>query len=393
MSSPVDEEAPLPIPNLALPQAVFVLSNPAFSHLHDKARQDLINGITSDEMAPFLETIIKESPSVIGSTDSAELLSKLQAANETALAKFETEIKEAEDSMGETEVSDVLRKKAAYLTKIGDKERSLAALELALEKTPGIGARIDIVLTIIRVGFFFNDNNIITTNLPKASVLVNEGGDWDRRNRLKVYQGLYYLVIRDFKQGGELLIDALSTFTATELMAYDDFVGVCVLGCMVWMERVDIKKKIINSPEIRQIFPSQSNLEDFATSLHNCDYAKFFKSLAAIEQDYLLPSKILSPHARYFVREMRIISYAQLLASYKSLTLDSMARAFGVSPEFIDSDLSRLISSGRLNCTIDKVSGIVMTSRRDKKNAQYEQVIKQGDLLLNSLSKLSKVIV
>ena len=50
------------------------------------------------------------------------------------------------------------------------------------------------------------------------------------------------------------------------------------------------------------------------------------------------------------------------------------------------SDLSRLISSGRLNCTIDKVNGIVETNRRDRKNAQYDQVIKQGDLLLNCVS-------
>lgn len=54
------------------------------------------------------------------------------------------------------------------------------------------------------------------------------------------------------------------------------------------------------------------------------------------------------------------------------------------------SDLSRLISAGRLNCTIDKVNGVVETNRRDKKNAQYEQVVKQGDLLLNcSLPPLS----
>ena len=33
---------------------------------------------------------------------------------------------------------------------------------------------------------------------------------------------------------------------------------------------------------------------------------------------------------------MRILAYSQLLESYRSLTLDSMARAFGVSVEFID---------------------------------------------------------
>jgi 26S proteasome regulatory subunit N7 len=142
-------------------------------------------------------------------------------------------------------------------------------------------------------------------------------------------------------------------------MDYDSFVTVTVLTCMVWMERVDIKKKvgpslerirddsrleltrprssqIINSPEIRQVFPTQPILEEFTTSLYNCEYAKFFKSLAAVETTFLLPSRILAPHARYYVREMRIRSYAQLLESYRSLTLESMCRAFGVGPEFMD---------------------------------------------------------
>jgi 26S proteasome regulatory subunit N7 len=56
------------------------------------------------------------------------------------------------------------------------------------------------------------------------------------------------------------------------------------------------------------------------------------------------------------------------------------------------SDLARFISAGRLNCSIDKVNGIVETNRPDVKNARYEQAIKQGDVLLNSLQKLSRVI-
>lgn len=57
---------------------------------------------------------------------------------------------------------------------------------------------------------------------------------------------------------------------------------------------------------------------------------------ATLEQTHLLPSRILSPHARYYVREMRILAYSQLLQSYRSLTLESMGSAFGVSVEFID---------------------------------------------------------
>jgi len=74
--------------------------------------------------------------------------------------------------------------------------------------------------------------------------LVEEGGDWDRRNRLKAYQGLHLLSIRNFKKGGQLLLDTISTFTATELLDYDDFVVLCVLAGVLTLERKDLKKKV-----------------------------------------------------------------------------------------------------------------------------------------------------
>lgn len=56
------------------------------------------------------------------------------------------------------------------------------------------------------------------------------------------------------------------------------------------------------------------------------------------------------------------------------------------------SELSRFIASGRLHCTIDKVEGVVETNRPAIKNAQYETVVRQGDILLNSVQRLSKVL-
>lgn len=74
--------------------------------------------------------------------------------------------------------------------------------------------------------------------------LVEEGGDWDRRNRLKVYSGLHLLSIRRFKASGELFIDALSTFTASELISYNDFVALTVIANALTLKRVDLKKKV-----------------------------------------------------------------------------------------------------------------------------------------------------
>ncbi|KAF8573019.1 PCI-domain-containing protein, partial [Ramaria rubella] len=133
-------------------------------------------------------------------------------------------------------------------------------------------------------------------------------------------------------------------------------------------------------------------LSDLTKSLYDCRYDKFFVALASLEQTHLLPSYVLRPHARWYVREMRIRAYAQLLESYSSLTLKSMSAAFGVNEAFVDNDLSRFISSGRLNCSIDQVNGIVETTRASTKAAQYDTVIKRGDVLLGSLQKLSKVL-
>ncbi len=89
---------------------------------------------------------------------------------------------------------------------------------------------------------------------------------------------------------------------------------------------------------------------------------------------------------------MRAVAYSQFLESYKSVTMDAMAKAFGVSISFLDSELSRFIAAGKLNCKIDKVAGILETNRPDAKNALYQSTIKQGDFLLNRIQKLSRVI-
>lgn len=61
-------------------------------------------------------------------------------------------------------------------------------------------------------------------------------------------------------------------------------------------------------------------------------------------------------------------------------------------PRNTHSDLARFIAAGRLSCTIDRVSGIVETHRPDAKNARYAAVIKQGDAVLTSVQRLSRVI-
>ena len=72
-----------------------------------------------------------------------------------------------------------------------------------------------------------------------------------------------------------------------------------------------------------------------------------------------------------------------MLESYKTIKLSYMADTFGVTEDYIDGELCRFIAGGRLHAKIDKVGGIVVTCRPDSKNGQYQNCIKQGDILLN----------
>ena len=52
---------------------------------------------------------------------------------------------------------------------------------------------------------------------------------------------------------------------------------------------------------------------------------------------------VFYPHYHYYVREMRIKAYIQLLRAYRSLSLNNIATTFGLSREFIEDEISRLV--------------------------------------------------
>ena len=102
--------------------------------------------------------------------------------------------------------------------------------------------------------------------------------------------------------------------------------------------------------------------------------------------------RYLGAHVTHILRECRILAYRQFLEAYRSVMMTSMADQFGMSLDMLDKELSHFISAGRINAKIDKVGDVVETNRPDKKNAQYQEVIKKGDALLNQVQKLGRVV-
>jgi 26S proteasome regulatory subunit N7 len=325
------------------------------------------------------------------------------------------------------------------------------------------------------MGLFYGDKLLVKKEVERAKTLVESGGDWDRRNRLKAYEGLYLLTVRSYNLSAPLLLDSLSTFTSYELCTYSNLVVYSVLAGSVSLKRVDFKSKVVDAPEIKAILgdgedklaalsgrvsagpgaddpangeesgtqaqaaakktavnlttlgsssdqPEAEMAVDFSplamlvSSLYSGRYKTFFQSLALVEEQFLTQDRYLHEHKNWFIREMRLRAYQQLLQSYRVVGLESMASQFGVTVDFLDRfvyhsscnrgppksritntcsrDLAKFVAGGRIPCTIDRVTGkgVIETNRPDDKNKQYQDVVRQGDQLITKLQKYGQAV-
>ncbi|CAG8974150.1 hypothetical protein HYALB_00002788 [Hymenoscyphus albidus] len=469
-------------PLLPLSQHIFTLTNPSSPKATQQTSlKSLQDAITQHKMAPLYrylahpaEGILNASgqssshpaklagrkPSAAGMVASKNsipkvdlpwdesLYEKLKKENDEELEGFKKEEEEAEEKAGDTEVQAARGKRAEFWARVGDKDQAIAAYEEVFEKTGVLGTKIDLVLAIIRMGLFYGDKLLVTKQVDRAKALVESGGDWDRRNRLKAYQGLYLLTTRSYNLAAPLLLDSLSTFTSYELCNYSSLAVYAVLAGSVSLKRVDFKSKVVDAPEIKAILgdgedkllalsgaisagpgadeemkdvssatpggaktvvnlttlgseqPEAEEAIDFSPlaelvgSLYTGSYRSFFGALASVEVNFLTQDRYLYEHRGWFVREMRLRAYQQLLQSYRVVGLESMANDFGVSVDFLDRDLAKFIAAERIPCTIDRVTGkgIIETNRPDSKNKQYNNVVKQGDQLITKLQKYGQAV-
>jgi len=139
--------------------------------------------------------------------------------------------------------------------------------------------------------------------------LFEEGGDWERKNKLKVYEGIYNLMIRNFKTSSTLLLECISTFNSPEIISFNDLVYYTVLTSLISLPRSSIKEKLVHSPEVLSTIREVPYLKQFLDSFYKCDYKQFFLAFAEILVG-LKNDKYLAPHRKYYTREMRIVVYS-----------------------------------------------------------------------------------
>ena len=291
------------------------------------------------------------------------------------------------------------KEKASYIFEIGKIYKERKMMDKAMEQfketiaqTISFNTKIDAIFEIIHIGLLEKNQDLLKEYLGKCTELLkSEGGDWEKKNRLKVYEGLYFIFIRNFKDAGKNFLEALMTFTSYELFDFKTFVFYTSVINIISVDRKTLKEKIIDNSDVLSCINDIHHLQAFLNTFYEGEYAQFFKELYFIIQ-VLKKDFYLSKHYNYYINEMRVKVYSQFLQSYKTVTMDNMANVFGVSTNFIDRELSNFISQGRINAKIDKVSGIIECSHNEQNVDLYQATIRDSDILISKIHKLSKLL-
>eukprot|EP01061_Rhynchopus_euleeides_P046352 TRINITY_DN8753_c0_g2_i1.p1 TRINITY_DN8753_c0_g2~~TRINITY_DN8753_c0_g2_i1.p1 ORF type:complete len:417 (+),score=195.15 TRINITY_DN8753_c0_g2_i1:53-1252(+) len=386
-----EEEVEEPVevdPLLVLLQLRFEYTSES-KFFEDKAviQKRILSMIEENNMAPYYQFLYESFMWPIDET----LMTRMKGENTKKLDELVKKLADAEENYGETEVREVIIEQANYCAKIGDKDACLKYNKQALETGKvGLGPKLDLAFQRIRLGYSFNDPELIQKAIDESHELLLMEGDWERRNRLKVYEAVYLVSKRQFKKAADLFLGALSAFSSPELVTYNNFILFTTLVASVTLDRPTLKKKVLDSSEVLQVFPELPHMKRFVLSLYDCKYHEFFQALREVCEE-MQRHVYTNMHVNFFYREMRLIAFKQFLQSYRSVTLQSMAEAFCIPIDLLDHQLSIFIASGRLGCKVDKASGSVETTQTDTRSYQYQQFLKEGDILLNRVQRLARV--
>jgi len=116
------------------------------------------------------------------------------------IKEFDQKIAEAKEREGDVEVRDAMIDKAEW---IKDEARDFPHAERifreAYAMTGGASRKMEILFEILLMNLEKYDLEALKKDVATCKQLVEEGADWDKKNKLKIFEGVYCMLIRDFK--------------------------------------------------------------------------------------------------------------------------------------------------------------------------------------------------
>jgi 26S proteasome regulatory subunit N7 len=266
------DETAAPYPKMELCQQMHRLTtaSPKDRHLLVDLQSSVFTAIAVDLENPSLYKKLREQ--LYGEDDEAmtvttniniaavrltsDELDSMQAKHDAHVQELELTVTDARENAGDMEVLEARLKIARFAAKSLSEHAALAAYQQVLDLPKlGSGKTIDALMEQARVASFYNDTAKADECIAKADKLANDGGggDWDRRNRLKVYKALQRLLHRDSVNAASALLSCIATFSCNEICSYSDFIVYAILSNLLHLPRPALKSKILDGPEVLSV--------------------------------------------------------------------------------------------------------------------------------------------
>ena len=246
MSNIIDTSTATMCPNLDLAQLIYVYESKNGRDC-DELRSEIMALLEKDSMAHLYRNLcLKLSWNL-----DEKLLQDMKDSNDSDILTIEIKLSDSLERSGDMEILDVLLEKAKHFCGTGAFHLANAVYDeiIAREKTT-TARKIDAWMSKARIALFDLDMVSMKACITESKRLIEIGGDWDRRNRLKVYEAIYLIAKRDFRGSATLLLDCVATFSCNEICSYKQFMFYAVITNLMVLPRTALEKKIVKNPQV-----------------------------------------------------------------------------------------------------------------------------------------------
>ena len=109
---------------------------------------------------------------------------------------------------------DAILEKAEFLSfEAKDYVESEKVFREAYQMTGGASRKMEILFEILLMNIEKEDILLIKKDIAECHKLVENKADWDKKNKLKIFEGVYCMMIKDFKKASDLFNSSYNLYS------------------------------------------------------------------------------------------------------------------------------------------------------------------------------------
>ncbi|GKT31764.1 putative multi-domain containing protein [Aduncisulcus paluster] len=354
----------------------------------DEFPEDLLKIITKYLMVPFYISACSQ----LGLEKDEELIKKLLKKQEEKADKIRDKIKYAEKNYGDSEVTDAKHKliKLYIAATEGEKAQEVEK-EVNLEKM-ATKLRFDVAIYHASIALCTLNLSSLKHFISKAE-LLKEHIDYQRKNKLSLFRGLFALITRDFSTAATTFLECLPTFDSDDVITHKELVMYAVISSLVGLDRKELISKCAKCSDVLAILPRIPLLETILNGIVECKYDGILGNLVNLSDSVMKWDPLLVTHRFYFFDHVRSRAFSQFLFAFRTVRIEVMAGVFTITEDMLVRELMRLIVCGRLAARINETSGCIETIRMLKKGMLTQELMEKASELTEKVERLAKAVV